>query len=97
VGDVVVVGGEEALDRLREDPEVANLHKKSHTVTGTEIVTQEGEKIGEVLHSVAEEFCACFRGRRVAFVHRVAEKVGLVGHGQPAFLLRSSSLTFLYF
>ena len=48
MGDVVVVGGEEALDRLREDPEVANLHKKSHTVTGTEIVTQEGEKIGEV-------------------------------------------------
>ena len=48
VGDVVVVGGEEALDRLGEDPEVANLHKKSHTLTGTEIVTQEGEKIGEV-------------------------------------------------
>jgi uncharacterized protein YrrD len=48
VGDVVVVGGEEALDKLGEDPEVAELHKKSHTITGTEIVTQEGEKIGEV-------------------------------------------------
>ncbi len=48
VGDVVVVGGEEALDKLGEDPEVANLHKKRHTVTGTEIVTQEGERIGEV-------------------------------------------------
>ena len=48
VGDVVVVGGEEALGKLGEDPEVANLHKKSHTLTGTEIVTQEGEKIGEV-------------------------------------------------
>ena len=48
VGDVVVVGGEEALDKLGEDPEVANLHKKKHRVTGTEIVTQEGEKIGEV-------------------------------------------------
>jgi uncharacterized protein YrrD len=48
VGDVVVVGGEEALDKLGEDPEVADLHKKRHTITGTEIVTQEGEKIGEV-------------------------------------------------
>ena len=48
VGDVVVAGGEEALDKLGEDPEVADLHKKSHTITGTEIVTQEGEKIGEV-------------------------------------------------
>ena len=48
IGDVVVVGGEEALDKLGEDPEVANLHKKRHTITGTEIVTKEGEKIGEV-------------------------------------------------
>jgi uncharacterized protein YrrD len=48
VGDVVVIRGEEALDKLGEDREVAELHKKSHTITGTEIVTQEGEKIGEV-------------------------------------------------
>ena len=48
VGDVVVVGGEEALGKLGEDLEVADLRKKSHTITGTEIVTQEGEKIGEV-------------------------------------------------
>jgi uncharacterized protein YrrD len=48
VGDVVVVRGEEALDKLGADREVADLHKKSHTITGTEIVTQEGEKIGEV-------------------------------------------------
>lgn len=48
VGDVVVVVGEEALDKLGEDPEVAELHEKSHRITGTEIVTQEGEKIGEV-------------------------------------------------
>ena len=48
VGDVVVIRGEEALDKLGEDREVAELHKKSHRITGTEIVTQEGEKIGEV-------------------------------------------------
>ncbi len=48
VGDVVVVGGQEALEKLGEEPEVADLHKKRHTITGTEIVTQEGEKIGEV-------------------------------------------------
>jgi uncharacterized protein YrrD len=48
VGDVVVVRGEEALDKLGADREVAGLHKKSHTITGTEIFTQEGEKIGEV-------------------------------------------------
>ena len=48
VGDVVVVGGEEALGKLGEDLEVADLRKKSHTITGTAIVTQEGEKIGEV-------------------------------------------------
>ena len=48
MGDVVVVGGEEALGKLGKDLEVADLRKKSHTITGTEIVTQEGEKIGEV-------------------------------------------------
>jgi len=48
VGDVVVVGGEEPLEKLGEDLEVADLRKKGHTITGTEIVTQEGEKIGEV-------------------------------------------------
>lgn len=48
VGDVVVLGGEETLHKLGEDSEVANLHKKKHRITGTDIVTQEGEKIGEV-------------------------------------------------
>ena len=48
VGDVVVLGGEETLDKLREDPEVADLHKKKQRITGTDIVTQEGEKIGKV-------------------------------------------------
>ena len=55
VGDVVVVGGEETLDKLREDLEVAELHKKSDTITGTEIVTQEGEKIGEVRDTFVNE------------------------------------------
>jgi uncharacterized protein YrrD len=48
VGDVVVLGGEGTLNKLGEDPEVADLHKKRQSITGTEIVTQEGEKIGEV-------------------------------------------------
>lgn len=48
VGDVVVLGGEGTLNKLGEDPEVADLHKKRQRITGTEIVTQEGEKIGEV-------------------------------------------------
>jgi uncharacterized protein YrrD len=48
VGDVVVVEGEETLGKLGEDREVAELHKKNYTITGTEIVTTEGEKIGEV-------------------------------------------------
>jgi uncharacterized protein YrrD len=48
VGDVVVLGGEGTLNKLGEDPEVADLHKKRQNITGTEIVTQEGEKIGEV-------------------------------------------------
>jgi uncharacterized protein YrrD len=48
VGDVVVLGGEGTLNKLGEDLEVADLHKKRQSITGTEIVTQEGEKIGEV-------------------------------------------------
>jgi uncharacterized protein YrrD len=48
VGDVVVLGGQGTLSKLGEDPEVADLHKKRQSFTGTEIVTQEGEKIGEV-------------------------------------------------
>jgi uncharacterized protein YrrD len=48
VGDVVVLGGQGTLSKLGEDPEVADLHKKRQSITGTEIVTQEGEKVGEV-------------------------------------------------
>ena len=48
VGDVVVIGGEEPLEKLGKDLEVADLRKRSHRITDTEIVTQEGEKIGEV-------------------------------------------------
>ena len=43
-----MLGGETTLDKLREDHEVTNLHKKKHRITGTDIVTREGEKIGEV-------------------------------------------------
>lgn len=48
VGDVVVIGNEAPLVELGDDPEVADLHEKGHRVTGTDIITEEGEKIGTV-------------------------------------------------
>lgn len=48
VGEVIVIGGEAELATLGDDPEVADLHKKSHKITGTNILTEEGEKIGTV-------------------------------------------------
>ena len=48
VGDVIVVKGERKLGKLGEDPEVVDPHEKKQSITGTDIVTQEGEKIGEV-------------------------------------------------
>src|SRR4028118_1560427 len=46
-GDVVVLGGEGTLNKLGEDPEVADLHKKRQRITGTQIGTQQGAKSGE--------------------------------------------------
>ncbi len=43
-----MIGGEAELVALGEDPEVADLHKKGHKITGTDIVSEEGEKIGTV-------------------------------------------------
>jgi sporulation protein YlmC with PRC-barrel domain len=34
VGDVVVVGGQGTLNKLGGDPEVADLYKKRHSITG---------------------------------------------------------------
>lgn len=48
VGEVVVIEGEEALVKPGDDPEVADLRDKGHRLTGTEIVTEDGEKIGSV-------------------------------------------------
>ncbi len=48
VGDVVVIGNEAPLVKLGDDPKVADLREKGHQVTGTEIITEEGEKIGTV-------------------------------------------------
>lgn len=48
VGEVIVIGGEAELTTLGDDPEVADLHKKGHKITGTDIVSEEGEKIGTV-------------------------------------------------
>ncbi|MGI9048558.1 MAG: PRC-barrel domain-containing protein [Rubrobacteraceae bacterium] len=47
IGDVIVVRDSELVD-LKEDTEVAGLSRQSHQITGTEIVTEGGEKIGAV-------------------------------------------------
>ena len=47
VGDVVVVAGED-LPKLRDEPEIDALHQGGHHITGTDIVTEEGEKVGTV-------------------------------------------------
>ena len=47
IGDVIVLRDDELVE-LKEDPEVAGLSKQSRQITGTEIVTDGGEKIGSV-------------------------------------------------
>ena len=47
VGDVIVVRDGEHPD-LNEDTEVAGLTRQSHQITGTDVVTEGGEKIGTV-------------------------------------------------
>ena len=47
IGDVLVMRDGEPVG-LEEDPEVADLSRRSHQITGTEILTEEGEKIGAV-------------------------------------------------
>ncbi|MGB3682430.1 MAG: PRC-barrel domain-containing protein [Rubrobacteraceae bacterium] len=46
-GDVVVVTGED-LPNLGDEPEVDALHRSGRHITGTDIVTEEGEKVGAV-------------------------------------------------
>ena len=48
VADVVAVRGGESLGDLGSDPEVSALRQRSDVVEGKEIVTEGGEKIGEV-------------------------------------------------
>lgn len=48
VADVVAVRGGGALENLGSDPEVAALRRRSREVEGKEIITEEGEKVGEV-------------------------------------------------
>ncbi len=48
VGEVVVIESEEALVDPGDDPEVADLRDKERKFTGTDIVTEDGEKIGSV-------------------------------------------------
>lgn len=48
VGDVVMLDGGAPLDGSRDDPEIDALRGRQRRITGTEIVTQGGEKEGEV-------------------------------------------------
>ena len=48
VADVVAVRGGGSLADLDSDPEVSALRRRSDVVEGKEIVTEGGEKIGEV-------------------------------------------------
>ncbi|MGH3088395.1 MAG: PRC-barrel domain-containing protein [Rubrobacteraceae bacterium] len=47
LSDVVVVREDAPFEKLKDDPEVENLHRHSHKITGTEII-HAGEKIGTV-------------------------------------------------
>jgi len=45
--DVVVVHGDAPFEKLKDEPEVENLHRHAHRITGTEVI-HDGEKIGAV-------------------------------------------------
>lgn len=45
--DVVVVHGDAPFAKLKDEPEVENLHRHAHKITGTEVI-HAGEKIGSV-------------------------------------------------
>lgn len=45
--DVLVVHGDAPFAKLKDEPEVENLHRHAHKITGTEII-HDGEKIGSV-------------------------------------------------
>lgn len=47
VGDVVMLAGDAPLEGHRDDPEIDALRRRQHRITGTDIVTEGGEKIGE--------------------------------------------------
>lgn len=48
VADVVAVRGEGTLGDLDSDPEVSAVRRRSHEVEGREVITEGGEKVGEV-------------------------------------------------
>jgi uncharacterized protein YrrD len=45
--DVVVVHGDAPFDKLKDEPEIENLHRHAHKITGTEVI-HNGEKVGSV-------------------------------------------------
>lgn len=48
LGDVVVVGDDAPLEKAGDDREVRDLRKRGYKITGTDIYTEGGEKIGTV-------------------------------------------------
>ena len=55
VGDVVMLAGGAPFNGPRDDPEVEALREGGHQITGTEIVTEGGEKVGEVADTLIDD------------------------------------------
>ena len=54
LGDVLLVRGEPPYAKISDDPEMAALAKQSHQITGTTIITVDGEQIGTVADLMIE-------------------------------------------
>jgi uncharacterized protein YrrD len=48
IGDVVVMRGDDAVSRLKDDALVRELHERAHRITGTPLISQSGERMGAV-------------------------------------------------
>ncbi len=48
VGDVVIVEAPEVIVAVKNDPEVAGLMEHPHRLTGTTMISESGERIGQV-------------------------------------------------
>ncbi|BBL79757.1 hypothetical protein RxyAA322_16110 [Rubrobacter xylanophilus] len=97
LGDVVVVRAGAEFPRLRDDPEIRELHKNSQTITGTAVI-HAGEKIGSVSdifvddsgavagYEVSRGLLSDLKGRRFLPVEQVEAA------GKDAILARTAEL-----